>query len=37
LIKEGKVKMKLLPTQEQWFGVTNPEDEETIRVALSKQ
>ncbi|MFA5125750.1 MAG: sugar phosphate nucleotidyltransferase [archaeon] len=36
LIKEKKISMKLLPTNDQWFGVTNPDDEEKVRIALAK-
>lgn len=36
LIKENKIKIKLLPTKDQWFGVTNPDDEPTVRAALAK-
>lgn len=36
LIKEGKLKISLLKTQDQWFGVTNPEDEEKVKQALSE-
>ena len=35
LIEEGKLKMKLIETNDKWFGVTNPEDEEKVRNALS--
>lgn len=35
LIKEKKISIKLLQTNDQWFGVTNPEDEETVKKALS--
>ncbi|MFA6338677.1 MAG: sugar phosphate nucleotidyltransferase [Candidatus Paceibacterota bacterium] len=31
LINEGKIKMKIYPAQDRWFGVTNPEDEEIVR------
>ncbi|MFA5931056.1 MAG: sugar phosphate nucleotidyltransferase [archaeon] len=34
LIKEKKITMKLLPTKDSWFGVTNPEDELVVRAAL---
>jgi len=35
LIKEGKIKMKLLPTQDKCLGITNPEDEENLRQELA--
>lgn len=34
LIKSGEIKMRLYSATEQWFGITNPEDEESIRNAL---
>jgi len=34
LIDGKKLVMKLYPTDEQWFGVTRPEDEEIVRQAL---
>ena len=34
LINEGQIKIKLIPTSDKWFGVTNPEDEEIIRQQL---
>jgi dTDP-glucose pyrophosphorylase len=34
LIKKGKLKVKLLPTQEAWTGITNPDDEERVRQEL---
>lgn len=34
LIKEGKIKMKMYPTYERWFGITNPGDEIKIREQL---
>jgi len=36
LIKRGEVKMKCHPTDERWFGVTNPEDEEVVKKQLSE-
>ncbi|MDD4250830.1 MAG: sugar phosphate nucleotidyltransferase [Candidatus ainarchaeum sp.] len=36
LIKENKIRVKLIPTTAQWFGVTNPEDEEIIRDSIKK-
>ncbi len=35
LIKENKIKIKLLKATGNWFGVTKPEDEEKVRQALS--
>jgi len=37
LVKEKKIKMKLKKTTDEWLGVTNPEDEESVRKKLSKQ
>ena len=34
LIKEDKVKVKLLKTNEQWYGVTYKEDKESVRDSL---
>lgn len=36
LIKEGTVKVKILPTEERWFGVTYPQDRNTVVQALSQ-
>ncbi len=36
LIECGKIKMKIFPTNDDWFGVTNPEDEEKIKNELKK-
>lgn len=36
LIDEGKISMKLLSTTSQWFGVTNPEDEEIVAKQLKE-
>ncbi len=35
LIKEKKIKMKIIPAKEKWIGITNPEDEIIVRKALS--
>jgi NDP-sugar pyrophosphorylase family protein len=35
LVKEGKLKIKLLETNDKWFGVTNPDDEEKVRKQLA--
>ena len=37
LIKENKLKLKLVETNDKWFGVTNPDDEEKVRKALAAQ
>lgn len=34
LIKEGKIKMRIHPTDERWIGITNPEDEDVVREML---
>jgi hypothetical protein len=34
LIKKEKLKVKLIPTQETWTGITNPDDEEKVRQEL---
>ena len=34
LINEDKIKLKLIPTSDKWFGVTNPEDEAIIKEQL---
>ncbi|MBI3334495.1 NTP transferase domain-containing protein [Candidatus Pacearchaeota archaeon] len=31
LIEEGKIRMKLYPSEEQWVGITNPGDEAVVR------
>lgn len=36
LIKSGKIRMKLLKTNDQWHGITNPEDEKRLRTIFSK-
>lgn len=35
LIKENKIKLKLLYTKDKWLGVTNPEDEEEVKKQLT--
>ena len=35
LIKSGKLIMHVYPTNDKWFGVTNPEDEAIVRKMLS--
>lgn len=37
LIKNKNLKMKLFKTNDEWFGVTNPEDEEKLRSIFSKK
>ncbi len=37
LAKSGKIKLKLFKTKEQWFGVTNPGDEEVVKQALKSK
>jgi hypothetical protein len=34
LLKEDKARVKVLPTQEKWFGVTYPEDRAFVQAAL---
>ncbi|MEM0465827.1 MAG: sugar phosphate nucleotidyltransferase [Candidatus Pacearchaeota archaeon] len=34
LIELKKIKMKIYPTEEKWYGITNPEDEEVLRNQL---
>ncbi len=34
LIKENKLNLKLIPTNDSWYGVTNPQDEEIIKEKL---
>jgi len=34
LIKEKKLTMNLYPTNDKWFGITNPEDEAKVKEAL---
>ena len=36
LIKEGKLILKLYPTSEKWFGITNPDDEFKVKQELEK-
>jgi len=35
LVREGKIKLKCYVTKERWIGITNPEDEDTVRRELS--
>ena len=34
LIKEKNLEMEIYPTNEKWFGVTNPEDETIVKEKL---
>ena len=36
LIKENKLEIKLIETNDKWFGVTNPDDEEKVRQKLKQ-
>ncbi len=36
LLQEGKVSVKVLPTADQWFGVTYAEDRESVVKAFQK-
>lgn len=36
LIECGKITMHIFSTNDNWFGVTNPEDEEKVRIELEK-
>ncbi|MFA5855912.1 MAG: sugar phosphate nucleotidyltransferase [Candidatus Pacearchaeota archaeon] len=36
LIKENKIKIKLYKSEEDWLGVTNPEDEEIVREKIKQ-
>lgn len=36
LIESGKVQVKVLNSDSQWYGVTYPEDKETVQAALAK-
>lgn len=37
LIKERKIKMRIYPSNESWFGITNPEDELIVREKLKNK
>ncbi len=37
LIKEGRIRMQVLPTPEQWFGVTYKEDKPIVSAGIQKQ
>lgn len=34
LLREGRARVRILPTQERWFGVTYPEDRPAFRTAI---
>lgn len=34
LLKEGKAQVKVLPTGEKWYGITNPADRASVQAAL---
>ncbi len=36
LIKENKIKMKIYPCNEKWFGITNPGDEDIVKQQLKE-
>lgn len=36
LLKEGSLEMEIIDNEEEWVGVTNPEDEKIVREILSK-
>ena len=36
LIKNGSSKVKMIPTDEKWFGITYPQDKATIQAAIRK-
>ena len=35
-IKAGKIKMKVLPSDDLWYGITHPEDKDTVISAIRK-
>jgi len=37
LISENKITMKFYPTEEKWFGLTNPEDERVVKESLKSK
>jgi hypothetical protein len=37
LISEGKIQIKIYPTNERYFGVTFPEDEKILRKKLKQK
>ncbi len=36
LIKSGKINLKVLTSESQWYGVTYPEDKDTVQAALGR-
>ncbi len=36
LLEEGKARVKVLPTDEKWFGVTHPDDRAAVQAALRR-
>jgi hypothetical protein len=34
LLREGRARVRILPTRERWFGVTYPEDRPAFRAAI---
>lgn len=36
LVKEGKARVKVLPTDEKWYGVTYPEDRPRVQAAIGE-
>lgn len=36
-IRDGRAKVKVLPTQEQWYGITYPEDLEAVIAAIAEK
>ncbi len=37
LVLEGKIVMKVFPTEDLWIGITSPEDEEVVRGILKRE
>lgn len=37
LLQENKARVKVLPTSEKWFGVTNPQDRPVVQEAIREQ
>jgi hypothetical protein len=33
-VREGKARVRILPTAEKWFGVTYPEDRARVQAAI---
>jgi NDP-sugar pyrophosphorylase family protein len=36
LVKEGRLRVRVLPTAERWFGLTHPEDKEGAKAAIAE-